>query len=294
MSNIYVGTCSWADKSLVNSGEFYPSGISSPEQRLRYYASVFSSVEVDSSFYALPSARNSKLWTERTPNEFIFNLKAFGVMTGHSVKLQSLPEDIIKKTDRDRDERIFINDSGAVREIFRRFVEGILPLADANKLGLVVFQYPPWFEKNIRNFDKIAEMKELMGDIGCAVEFRNKSWLENDGANETLNFLREHNITYVVSDAPQVNSNKTVRYLADVTSDTAYFRFHGRNTENWDKKGVDVSLRYDYEYSKSELEIFARDIKLVRGKVKRVFAMFNNHRGSQAVRNARELMNLLE
>src|SRR3972149_3201920 len=78
-----VGICSWTDPSLIKEGEFYPARSMSAEERLRYYATAFDTVEVDSSYYALPSARNAALWVERTPPGFLFNVKAYSLMTGH-------------------------------------------------------------------------------------------------------------------------------------------------------------------------------------------------------------------
>ena len=92
--NIRVGLCSWSDPSLIKSKAFYPRGCSSAEARLRYYASQFPIVEVDSSFYAMPSATNAVLWAERTPSDFVFNVKAFRLLTGHQTPPAVLPADI--------------------------------------------------------------------------------------------------------------------------------------------------------------------------------------------------------
>ena len=93
--NIYYGTSSWTDRTLLDSKAFYPPDARKPEDRLRYYAERFPLVEVDSSFYALPSERNAELWAERTPAGFVFNVKAFGLMTqprGRTTK--SLPQNV--------------------------------------------------------------------------------------------------------------------------------------------------------------------------------------------------------
>ena len=94
MSRILVGTASWTDKTLIASGRFYPSTCSTPEERLRYYASQFPMVEVDSSYYAMPSPEVAQLWAERTPPEFVFNIKAFRIFTGHQTSPAVLPKDI--------------------------------------------------------------------------------------------------------------------------------------------------------------------------------------------------------
>jgi uncharacterized protein YecE (DUF72 family) len=91
IGNIYYGTSSWTDRTLLASKKFYPSSARSAADRLRYYAERFPLVEVDSTYYALPSERNSALWIERTPPHFVFNIKAFGLLTQHPVAARALP-----------------------------------------------------------------------------------------------------------------------------------------------------------------------------------------------------------
>ncbi len=88
---ILVGTASWTDPTLIKSGRFYPKHVTSPEERLRYYASEFPIVELDSSFYALPSFKNAVLWANRTPEHFTFDVKLFRLFTLHQTPLKSLP-----------------------------------------------------------------------------------------------------------------------------------------------------------------------------------------------------------
>src|SRR4029078_12176052 len=82
-SNILVGTASWTDKTLIACGRFYPPGVNTPESRLRYYASQFPILEVDSSYYGMPTPANAQIWAQRTPDDFVFNVKAFRLFTGH-------------------------------------------------------------------------------------------------------------------------------------------------------------------------------------------------------------------
>ena len=89
-----VGTASWTDKSLIACGRFYPPGTGSAEARLRYYASQFPLVEVDSSYYAMPKPEVAQLWAERTPQDFTFNIKAFRLFTGHQTSTAALPKDV--------------------------------------------------------------------------------------------------------------------------------------------------------------------------------------------------------
>ena len=91
---ILVGSCSWADKTLIDSGWYPPAAAKSPEERLRHYADRFPIVEVDSTYYAIPAARNAELWVERTPDEFTFDIKAYALFTGHGAAVQAFPKDV--------------------------------------------------------------------------------------------------------------------------------------------------------------------------------------------------------
>src|SRR5438874_4003224 len=94
MSNVLVGTSSWTDKSLIDSGRFYPAAVRTPEDRLRYYAAQFPIVEIDSSYYGIPIEQNTRLWVERTPPDFVFNIKAYRLFTRHQTPVASLAKDI--------------------------------------------------------------------------------------------------------------------------------------------------------------------------------------------------------
>src|SRR5215210_615296 len=90
---IRFGTAGWTDKTLTAEGVFYPAGADDPEERLRYYASRFPLVEVDSTYYALPARRVAELWTQRPPPHFTFNLQAYAPMTGQPTEVSRLPKD---------------------------------------------------------------------------------------------------------------------------------------------------------------------------------------------------------
>ena len=83
MTRILIGSASWTDKTLLECGRFYPADCKTAEARLRFYASQFPLVEVDSSYYAIPVPQTAQLWAERTPSNFVFNVKAFRLFTGH-------------------------------------------------------------------------------------------------------------------------------------------------------------------------------------------------------------------
>lgn len=94
MGRVLVGTTSWTEKTLIESGRFYPPQANTAEERLRYYATQFPVVEVDSTYYGLPSERNALLWAERTPPGFVFHVKAFRLFTQHQTPPQALPRDV--------------------------------------------------------------------------------------------------------------------------------------------------------------------------------------------------------
>ncbi len=295
MTMIRIGTCSWTEKTLLKSGEFYPPDIKTARDRLKFYSDHFNTVEVDSSYYAIPSEQNAMLWAERTPDQFTFHFKAYGALTGHGVDPRSMPKDILRLlplSERNKP-RIYIKDHEIIKAIGERFVNVLWPLRKSNKLGVLVFQYPQWFHFKPANLEYILLCKKLMDSIPLVIEFRHGSWLTDNRAKEVFDFLNKNDLSYVTADEPQYGSLATVPYLPEVTGEIAYFRFHGRNTQNWLKKGVETSLRYSYLYSDSELKEFAGSVRRLNRKAKKTYAMFNNCHGGFAVRNALRLKDLL-
>ncbi len=293
---IHVGTCSWTEKSLIQSGAFYPHDVKTAEGRLRYYASHFDTVEVDSTYYALPDKKNTSLWIDRTPDNFTFHIKAYGALTGHGINPRTLPKEIFGMLpEKDKAaERAYIKETFLLKAIADRFKEALDPLASANKLGVLVFQYPPWFQYGKRNMDFIITSKELIDSkLSMAVEFRHGSWLTPDVQDSVFHFLGKYQITYVPADEPQYGSLATVPFIPHLTSDIAYCRFHGRNKANWLKKGVETSLRYAYLYDDEELRKFASPLKSLDRQAKVTYAMFNNCHGGFAMKNGMRMKELI-
>jgi uncharacterized protein YecE (DUF72 family) len=292
---IYIGTCSWAEKTLLDSRKFYPSTIKTAEDRLRYYAGIFRTVEVDATYYALPAKRTVWLWSQRTPENFVFHVKAYGALTGHGINPQSLPKELramLPSTERDK-KYLYLKDPYILKTIADHFLEALYPLQRENKLGFIVFQYPPWFRYSTKGLDYILACKNLMKGIPIAVEFRHGSWLTEKTLDSVTHFLRKHQITYVTADEPQYGTLATIPFIPQATTDIAYFRFHGRNRENWLRKGIPVSLRYDYEYSDDELKEFIPVIRNMSKRTNATYIMFNNCHGASAVKNALRMMELL-
>jgi uncharacterized protein YecE (DUF72 family) len=291
---IRVGICSWAEKTLVASGDFYPREARTAEARLRYYATCFDTVEVDSTYYAIPDLKTVWLWESRTPQDFIFHIKVYGALTGHAIDPATLPADIRAAAGGAPGRPVYVKDREVLEMIARRFTDVLSPLIRARKIGLLVYQFPPWFAYSERNMDYILSCKELVAPLPAAVEFRHGSWLSAARTPSVLPFLQEHGLTYVTADEPQYGTNATVPFVPAVTTETAYFRFHGRNAENWLKKGIPTTLRYDYLYSDEELEEFLPAIRGADKQAKKTYAMFNNCHKSSAAVNALRLKELLK
>lgn len=293
---IRIGTCSWTEKSLIQSGEFYPKSAKTAESRLKYYAGHFDTVEVDFSYYAIPSISNTYLWAQRTPPGFIFHLKVYAALTGHGVDPGTLPQDIRRELpEKDREARhIYIKEPKLTGMIADRFKEALGPIITAGKLGVLVFQFPPWFTYKTENLDAILGYKAMMGSCMMAVEFRHGSWYAPNAREKAFHFLRKNRLVHVVADEPQYGSLATVPFISETTSETAYYRLHGRNKETWLKKGVETSLRYSYLYSDEELKGFMPHIKTAAKNTKATYVMFNNCHGGFAMRNAGRMKEMLE
>ena len=156
-----VGTASWTDPTLISSGAFYPPDAKTAEDRLRFYAEQFDTVEVDAPYYALPSERNAELWSERTPEGFVFHVKAFALLTMHGAETARLPR-VLKEmlTEEERAKSRLSSPSEEVRALaFQMFGSAMEPLRRAGKLGFLVFQFPPWFTATRGNAHYIATCK---------------------------------------------------------------------------------------------------------------------------------------
>ncbi len=175
---VRVGTASWTDPTMTASGVFYPTDASTAEERLAFYASRFPVVEVDATYYALPSRRTSELWVERTPPDFVFDIKAHALLTGQPTETKRLPKAIreaLPATLADKP-RLYAKDlpGELLAEVWRLFADGVAPLAEAGQLGAVFLQYPKWFFTSSENRDAIREAKAALEPYGLrvAVELR--------------------------------------------------------------------------------------------------------------------------
>lgn len=293
---ILVGTASWTDKSLIASKRFYPKGCTSAEERLRFYASRMPIVEVDSSFYAMPSEANSTLWVERTPADFTFNVKAFRTLTTHQTPPMALPADLRKDVASAGKKNVYAKDlpPSVVDELWSRYTRAVQPLAEAGKLGALHFQFPPWFTARRDSYAYLDQVRERLPDYTVAIEFRHKSWFTPDNSEAVLKFLRDREFVNVVVDEPQNAANSIPTVWEATSPKLAVVRLHGRNEATWNIKGATVaSDRFNYDYTQGELEGLADPITRLSTRVDRTHVIFNNNFEDQGPRNAATLMGIL-
>ncbi|TCR24302.1 DUF72 domain-containing protein [Streptomyces sp. BK205] len=270
MTNILVGTCSWTDPALVRSG-WYPPGWRDAEKRLRYYAGRFPVVEVDGTFYALPSERNSRLWVERTPPEFVFDVKAYAVLTGHPARQAALAD-------------------VPPGEVWARFAAGIEPLREAGRLGGVLFQFPPWFRPGARAERFLEETAERTAKWPVQVEFRHPSWWHEEQEDLTCALLAKYGFAAVAVDMRQ-GLPASLPPVTPVTSDRlAVVRFHGRSS-SWGHGSKEERFRYDY--SRAELAEWVPRVCALAERVDQVHVLFNNCCAAAAVHAAETMDELL-
>ncbi len=298
VSNVLVGTSSWTDRTLIASGRFYPPGATTPEDRLRYYASQFPIVEIDSSYYGLPTDDNARLWLERTPPGFVFNIKAYRLFTRHQTPVVSLAKEIRAALGPTSRKNIYDHEVPAevALQLWRQF-RGVLEILRAGgKLGAVHFQFAPWVAFHPESFAYIEHCRAMLAGFRLAVEFRNRTWFEGGKhVQRTLAFERDNGLVNVVVDEPQGIAN-TIPAVWEVTQpELAVVRLHGRNHATWNRKGLRASSqRFDYDYGDDELANLAKDVRTLARKADTVHVLFNNNYEDQGQRGARTMTRLLQ
>ena len=294
VDNIYYGTASWTDKTLLASKRFYPRASMSAADRLRYYAERFPLVEVDSTYYALPSERNAALWIERTPPHFVFDIKAFALLTHHPTTARGLPAKLREQLPAAK-KNYYRKDlaPAALATVQDMFVAALRPLEAAGRLGAVLFQFPHWFVPSRENRDYLRELADSF-PYRVAVEFRGGGWMKDDQSVErTLALLEELGLTYVVVDEPQGFKTSVPPVTAATSSELAMIRFHGHNAETWEKRGITAAERFRYLYSEDELARWVVPARELAGKSKQLHVLMNNCYEDYGVRNAAQIADLL-
>jgi uncharacterized protein YecE (DUF72 family) len=295
-AQIKIGTCSWTDPTLTDITSFYPNTEMTAEERLSFYAEHFPIVEVDSTYYAPPSERVAGLWVERTPEHFTFDIKAFRLLTQHPTPPKSLWSGFREKLPKDMAEKrnIYMRDlpRDLQAEAARAFRDALMPLHSAGKLGVVLLQFPPYVYPTRGSFGYMKWLAHELEDFQLAVEFRNGRWLDDENMTDTLDFLERHSLAYVCVDEPQ-GFKSSVPPVVAVTAPVAEVRFHGRNAENWEKKGITAAERFRYDYPIEELREWVPRIETLAESAETVHALMNNCFSDYGIRSARSLGDLL-
>ncbi len=290
---IYTGTCSWADPGFAS--EFYPEAVrAKPRARLRYYASIFPTVEVDASYHALQPAERALQWAETVPPPFMFNVKAFAWLTWHDSDPARLPREIFVLLPKPLQVTKSLSPMRLPEEILTATWDYFAAFVDAlrlrERLGYVLFQFPKGQAYTPELFNYLDVWALYLENWPVAIEVRHREWLEGKARGMLLGYLREHGFAHVITDlAP-------VKYLppplVETTADWSLVRFHGRNPA-LAEKGVSTAQAYDYLYSHEELGPWTETAERLAGDVRRLYLMFNNHFRGKSAQNAREIQLML-
>lgn len=293
---VRFGTASWTDPTMTAPGVFYPPGASSAEERLRHYAGEFPVVEVDSTYYALPARRTAETWVDRTPKDFVFDIKAHALMTGQPTEVSRLPKAIKQELPGELSDKRRIYRKDLPKElldaVYQQFRDALEPLIEAGKLGAVFVQFPRWVFPSNEARELILETRQRL-EVPIAVEFRHGSWFNEKNAERTVRFLQDNKIPYVAVDEPQGFKSSVPPVIVPTSDELAVFRFHGRNRENWEKKDIPPSERFRYLYDQDELADWTPKIAAVAKQTKQTHAVYNNCFSNYGTTNAREAAKLL-
>lgn len=251
---IRIGTSGFSYKDWV--GPVYPKTLAAHE-RLRFYANEFSTVELNVTYYRIPSTRTVERWVRQTPDDFLFSVKAFGGIT-HEL------------------------DESA----FEPFVDSLQPMIESGKLGCVLAQFPYSFHFEPENRDYLKKLRAGLGDLPVVVEFRNAAWVNQS----TFDLLRSLGLGYCSVDEPRLQG--LMPPVAVATGPLGYVRFHGRNAAKWFNH-QEAWERYNYAYSEGELSEWVPKLQKLDEAVPLTLVYFNNHFGGKAVLSARVLRQLL-
>jgi uncharacterized protein YecE (DUF72 family) len=294
MAQIVVGISAWADPELLQSG-FYPPGLKTGAERLQYYASRFSIAELDSSYHFLPSQTYYQNWLNIVPSGFIFDIKAFSLLTQHPTPITSIPCDLRG------DVAPFLNKEGhlypqnlppeLMDTIWERFGLSLTSAKKSGKLGLISFQFPAWFHANPNNYAYIRECRQRLSEFRLGVEFRTPGWL-TEHLEESLLFLRENRISLICVDEPQ-GLKSSLPAVSEFTANPGVVRFHGRNKQTWDDKNLATNQKFNYLYSQNELNEWIPKIRALAEKSEEVYVLFKNKHRDYAVLNADMMKRLL-
>ncbi len=263
-AKIYIGTSGWSYPKGEGTwkGYFYPKG---KINELEFYSQFFNTVEINSSFYWPPNPSYVYNWARSVPKDFLFAVKLWQKFTHPKMYREATGEEaVISHEDVDT---------------FKRSID---PLMKYGKLGALLAQFPPSFKNDSFGQQIISAVIKTFGQYQLAVELRHRSWSDDEN---TSSLLRAHNVAWVQIDEPKFSSS--IATELPITSDIAYFRFHGRNAEMWWRG--DSETRYQYLYSSREIGELSDRVRSSASLTDYTFVLFNNHWKAYAPRNANDL-----
>ena len=297
-TTIRIGTASWTDPTMTAPGVFYPRGADSAEERLTFYAETFPIVEIDATYYALPSPRVAEAWVARTPPDFVFDAKAHALMTGQPTETKRLPKEMRAALPEElaAKPRLYARDLPAELrdEVWRLYLAGLEPLRAAGQLGSILLQFPKWFFPTSESRDSILEARQRLGEVRSAVELRSETWFNEKNRERTLRFLTDNAIPFVMVDGPQGLRSSVPPIVAVTSPELALVRFHGRRAETWEATGIPVVERFRYLYSAEELAEWLPRLREAAEEAREMHVLMNNCYANYGSTNARELASMLE
>ena len=295
MGKILIGVSSWSDPDLVKSG-FYPPGVESSEDRLRYYSSRFDIVESDASYHAIPWSGHVKMWVDNTPAGFAFDLKVFSLFSGQPTPINSLPRDLREDAREGlrKGNNLYLNHlpQEVADRLWERFASSIYALKESSRLGLAVFQFPSWFHPRPENLAYIKTCKNKLSAFRLGMEFRSPEWFGAGILPGLLDLLKSLQIALVCVDEPQ-GLKSSMPALAEATAPCGTVRFHGRNSAAWENKESTTGEKYDYLYSESELNEWLPRIRLLQANTEELHVIFKNKHLDHRIVNALQMQKLL-
>jgi uncharacterized protein YecE (DUF72 family) len=286
---IVIGTSSWADPGFVE--EWYPQDLPARE-RLAWYASRFEAVEVNSTFYAVPTARAVTGWAEQTPDDFRFDVKLHRLLSRHSADLRSLPPALRERATTNARGRVELTprlEAALADEV----AEAVAPLH--RRLAAFLLQLSPAFGPRDHSLSELDALIERLSPVApVAVELRHRFWLHEDRIEDTLRWYEDRGAAFVAVDSPQGSRAPTVMPAVDAVTrdDIAYLRAHGRNLEGY-LRGRSVAERFAHRYTDEELRELGDRARHLAEEASAVHIMFNNNRGADAPLAAQRMRELL-
>jgi uncharacterized protein YecE (DUF72 family) len=255
-SRIFIGTSGYYYEDWRDV--FYPRELANADM-LGFYSQHFKCVEINASYYKIPGIQTFERMRNKTPADFQFIVKTHQETTHRRIENKTA---------------------------LHKLAESVKPLIEAGKFSGYLAQFPYSFKNTEQNRKYLIETKELTGTSALFVEFRNSSWIKSPIAD----FLHKNDIGYVNVDQPPLPGLLPAQ--DSVTSDSGYIRFHGRNEKDWwQGKG---SARYDYDYAEEELKEWLTNISNILRKTYKTYIFFNNHPNGQAVKNAKQMIEILK